>query len=150
MSVQLLTSLIEKRNHGNTKLPLFLFLCIVLDQRKLKNKGGYEAEMAHWLESEFTDWKICGSNPTSASRLPLSRLGQPSSIPALVFPSGGMVVRHRKGAIVEQPVFIDVISLAKSVGCLAVGLFVVSLWAKSNSIDQLGLSSVIFNVYIPQ
>ncbi|KAG5441923.1 hypothetical protein CSKR_106368 [Clonorchis sinensis] len=41
--------------------------------------------------------KVHGSNPTSASRLPLSRLGQPDSIPALVLPSGGMAARHRKG-----------------------------------------------------
>ncbi|KER27498.1 hypothetical protein T265_05459 [Opisthorchis viverrini] len=33
---------------------------------------------------------IYGSNPTSASGLPLSRLGQPGSIPAFVLPSGGM------------------------------------------------------------
>ncbi|KER20702.1 hypothetical protein T265_10813 [Opisthorchis viverrini] len=31
--------------------------------------------------------KVCGSNPISASRLLLSRLGQPGSIPALVPPS---------------------------------------------------------------
>ncbi|KER33680.1 hypothetical protein T265_00561 [Opisthorchis viverrini] len=36
-----------------------------------------------WLEREFTDRKVRGSNPTPASRLPLSRLGQPGSIPAL-------------------------------------------------------------------
>ncbi|KER30145.1 hypothetical protein T265_03402 [Opisthorchis viverrini] len=36
--------------------------------------------MAEWLGREFTDRKICGSNPTCASRLPLSRLGQPGSI----------------------------------------------------------------------
>ncbi|KAG5444759.1 hypothetical protein CSKR_114306 [Clonorchis sinensis] len=51
--------------------------------------------MAQWLEREFTDQKVRGSNPTSAPRLPLSRLGQPGSIPALVHPSGGMVVRRR-------------------------------------------------------
>ncbi|KAG5444579.1 hypothetical protein CSKR_108055 [Clonorchis sinensis] len=33
-----------------------------------------------WLECEFTDRKVRGSNPTSASRLPLSRLGQPGNI----------------------------------------------------------------------
>ncbi|KER23880.1 hypothetical protein T265_08342 [Opisthorchis viverrini] len=52
-----------------------------------------------WLEREFTDR---GSNPASASRLPLSRIGQPGSIPALVLPSGGMAVRHRKGATAER------------------------------------------------
>ncbi|KER27249.1 hypothetical protein T265_05653 [Opisthorchis viverrini] len=43
---------------------------------------------------EFTDRKVRGSNPTSASRLLLSRLGQPGSIPALVQPSGGMAIRN--------------------------------------------------------
>ncbi|KAG5454706.1 hypothetical protein CSKR_104920, partial [Clonorchis sinensis] len=42
------------------------------------------------LEGKFTDRKVRGSNPTSASRLPLSKLGQPGNIPALVLPSGGM------------------------------------------------------------
>ncbi|GAA51781.1 hypothetical protein CLF_106788 [Clonorchis sinensis] len=71
-----------------------------------------------WSEREFTDRKVRGSNPTSASRLPLSRLGQPGSIPALVLPSGGMAARlgkptlvlpsggvaarHRKGVTVER------------------------------------------------
>ncbi|KER27516.1 hypothetical protein T265_05475 [Opisthorchis viverrini] len=43
-----------------------------------------------WLEREFTDRKVLRTNPTPASRLPLSRLGQPGSIPALVLPSGDM------------------------------------------------------------
>ncbi|KAG5446638.1 hypothetical protein CSKR_108294 [Clonorchis sinensis] len=34
--------------------------------------------MAQWLDREFTDRKVRGSNPASASRLPLSRLGQPA------------------------------------------------------------------------
>ncbi|KER20449.1 hypothetical protein T265_11011 [Opisthorchis viverrini] len=37
-------------------------------------------------EREFTDRKFCGSNPTSASQLPLSRPGQPGSIPAVAPP----------------------------------------------------------------
>ncbi|KER33102.1 hypothetical protein T265_00995 [Opisthorchis viverrini] len=41
-----------------------------------------------WLEREFIDRKVRDSNSTSASRLPLSRLRQPGSIPALVLPSG--------------------------------------------------------------
>ncbi|KAG5445308.1 hypothetical protein CSKR_105793, partial [Clonorchis sinensis] len=57
--------------------------------------------MDQWLERKFTDRKVCGSNPTSASRLPLSRLGQPGSIPALMLPSGGMAVKHRKGVTAE-------------------------------------------------
>ncbi|KER32246.1 hypothetical protein T265_12827, partial [Opisthorchis viverrini] len=60
------------------------------------------ARRPKWLEREITDRKVRGSNPSSASRLPLSRLGQPGSIPALVQPSGGMAVRHRKGATAER------------------------------------------------
>ncbi|KER33211.1 hypothetical protein T265_12666, partial [Opisthorchis viverrini] len=56
----------------------------------------------NWLEREFTDRKVRGSNPTSASRLPLARLQQPGSIPALVSPSCGMAARHRKGATAER------------------------------------------------
>ncbi|KER30536.1 hypothetical protein T265_03021 [Opisthorchis viverrini] len=56
------------------------------------------ARWSQWLEREFTDRKVRGSNLTCASRLPLSRLGQPDSIPAVVQPSGGMAVGHRKGA----------------------------------------------------
>ncbi|KER20676.1 LOW QUALITY PROTEIN: hypothetical protein T265_15261 [Opisthorchis viverrini] len=56
------------------------------------------ARRLKWLESELTDRKVSGSKPTSASRLPLSRIEQPGSIPALVHPSGGMAARHRKGA----------------------------------------------------
>ncbi|KAG5454952.1 hypothetical protein CSKR_105888 [Clonorchis sinensis] len=52
---------------------------------------------SQWLEREFTDRKVRSWNPTSESRLLLSRLGQPGSIPALVLPSGGMAARHRKG-----------------------------------------------------
>ncbi|KER34090.1 hypothetical protein T265_00262 [Opisthorchis viverrini] len=55
-----------------------------------------------WLEREFTDRKVRGSNPTSASGLPLSRLGQPDTIPTLVVPSGGMAARHRKSATAER------------------------------------------------
>ncbi|KER24588.1 hypothetical protein T265_07783 [Opisthorchis viverrini] len=43
-----------------------------------------------------------GSNPTSASQLLQSRLGQPGSIPALVLPSGGMAARQRKGVAAER------------------------------------------------
>ncbi|KAG5451459.1 hypothetical protein CSKR_107624 [Clonorchis sinensis] len=60
------------------------------------------ARWLKWLEREFTDRKVRGSNPTSASRLPLSRRGQPGSIPALMLPSGGLVARHRKGVTAEQ------------------------------------------------
>ncbi|KAG5447576.1 hypothetical protein CSKR_101342 [Clonorchis sinensis] len=60
------------------------------------------ARWLKWLEREFTDRKVRGSNPTSASRLHLPRLGQPRSITALVLPLGGMGARHRKGAKAEQ------------------------------------------------
>ncbi|KAG5455322.1 hypothetical protein CSKR_105131 [Clonorchis sinensis] len=46
--------------------------------------------------NEALEAKVRGSNPTSASRLPLSRLGKPGSIPALVLPSGGMALGHLK------------------------------------------------------
>ncbi|KER29543.1 hypothetical protein T265_03842 [Opisthorchis viverrini] len=52
-----------------------------------------------WLEREFTDRKVRDSNPTSASRIPLSTFGQPDSIPDPVLPSGGMAARHRKSAM---------------------------------------------------
>ncbi|KAG5450054.1 hypothetical protein CSKR_103288 [Clonorchis sinensis] len=58
--------------------------------------------MAQWLERSFTGMKVRGSNPTSVSRLPLSRLGQPDNIPALVLPSGGVAARHRKGVTAER------------------------------------------------
>ncbi|KER21741.1 hypothetical protein T265_10016 [Opisthorchis viverrini] len=60
-----------------------------------------EGEMAKWLEREFTDWKVSGSNPTSASQLLPSRLGQPDSIPALVLPWDDMTARLLK--IRQQP-----------------------------------------------
>ncbi|KAG5445277.1 hypothetical protein CSKR_107331 [Clonorchis sinensis] len=55
-----------------------------------------------WLEREFTDRKVRGSNLTAASRIPLSRLRQLGSIPVLVLPSGGMAARHRKGVTAER------------------------------------------------
>ncbi|KAG5444463.1 hypothetical protein CSKR_101861 [Clonorchis sinensis] len=55
-----------------------------LEDRETILSGG---EMAQWLEREFTDWKVHGSKPISASRLPLSRLGKSGSIPSLVLPS---------------------------------------------------------------
>ncbi|KER27015.1 hypothetical protein T265_05847 [Opisthorchis viverrini] len=54
----------------------------------------FRARGLKWLEREFTDRKVRGSNPIFASRLPLSRLGQPGSIPALVPPSGGTAARN--------------------------------------------------------
>ncbi|KER20579.1 hypothetical protein T265_10902 [Opisthorchis viverrini] len=72
-----------------------------------------------WLEREFTDQKIRGSKPTSATRLHLSRLGQPGSIPALVPPWCGMVARHRKGAIGERLLLLFItIPLHENPSCL--------------------------------
>ncbi|KAG5450690.1 hypothetical protein CSKR_102937 [Clonorchis sinensis] len=59
-------------------------------------------QMAQRLDREITDRKVRGSNATSVSRLPLTRLGQPGSIPALVLPPGGMAIRHQKGATSER------------------------------------------------
>ncbi|KAG5452878.1 hypothetical protein CSKR_107423 [Clonorchis sinensis] len=63
---------------------------------------GLLTEMAHGLGHELTDWKVRGSNPTSASRLLLSRSGHPDSIPDLALPSGGVAARHRKGVRAER------------------------------------------------
>ncbi|KER33903.1 hypothetical protein T265_12517, partial [Opisthorchis viverrini] len=52
--------------------------------------------------SHYTNLKIRGSNPTSVYRLILSRLGPPSSIPALEPPTVGMEAGHRKGATTER------------------------------------------------
>ncbi|KAG5441187.1 hypothetical protein CSKR_102396 [Clonorchis sinensis] len=72
---------------------------------QLGGPGDCGARWPKRLECEFTDQKVRGSNPTSASRLPLSRIDQPGSIPALVQPSGGMAVRHRKGATAGRFLF---------------------------------------------
>ncbi|KER31074.1 hypothetical protein T265_02636 [Opisthorchis viverrini] len=48
----------------------------------------------YWLEHKFSDRKVRGSNPTSASRLSLSRLGQSGNIPDLVLLSGGMAAKY--------------------------------------------------------
>ncbi|KAG5441528.1 hypothetical protein CSKR_109759 [Clonorchis sinensis] len=63
---------------------------------------------ARWLKSlerEYADRKVRGSNPTSASRLPLSRLGQPGSLSTLVLPLGSMAARHRKDVTAERLFF---------------------------------------------
>ncbi|KAG5450800.1 E3 UFM1-protein ligase 1 [Clonorchis sinensis] len=62
----------------------------------LSANATFLGEMAQLLEREFTDRKVRGLDPVSASQLPLSKLGQPGSIPALVLPLGGMTARHRK------------------------------------------------------
>ncbi|KER23690.1 hypothetical protein T265_08496 [Opisthorchis viverrini] len=51
------------------------------------------ARWPKWLKREFTDYRVRGSNLTSAFRLPLTMFGRPGSIPALVQPSGGMACK---------------------------------------------------------
>ncbi|KAG5453992.1 hypothetical protein CSKR_102097 [Clonorchis sinensis] len=72
------------------------------------------ARWSKWLEREFTDRKARGSNPTSASRLPLSRLGQPGSIPALVLPPRSMAARHQKGVTAERSLSLTAALLSPS------------------------------------
>ncbi|KAG5441561.1 hypothetical protein CSKR_111412 [Clonorchis sinensis] len=72
------------------------------------------ARWLKWLEREFTGRKVHVSTPTSASRLPLSGLGQPGGI--LVLPSGSMASRHRNGFTAERSFFL-VCSLPGCVKC---------------------------------
>ncbi|KAG5442652.1 hypothetical protein CSKR_109496 [Clonorchis sinensis] len=70
-----------------------LLICISLGWRRSDEIGSTKfAPNCHPL----------GSNPFSASRLPLSRLGHPNSIPTLVLPSGDMTAKHRKGVTAER------------------------------------------------
>ncbi|KER30005.1 hypothetical protein T265_03485 [Opisthorchis viverrini] len=57
---------------------------VVCNRAVTRFRKKLEARLPKWLEREFTDRKVSGSNPTSASRLPLSRLEQHVSIPAPV------------------------------------------------------------------
>ncbi|KAG5442903.1 hypothetical protein CSKR_107392 [Clonorchis sinensis] len=66
-----------------------------------------------WLEREFTDRRVRGSNPTSASRLSMSRLGQPGRIPVLVLPSDDMAVVYRKGVTAERTYTYQVVMVNK-------------------------------------
>ncbi|KER24476.1 hypothetical protein T265_07845 [Opisthorchis viverrini] len=72
--------------------------CSSLDRGSRVAEVGFELRTFRWLkwlERKFTDRKVRGSNQTSASRLPLSRLGQPGSIPVLMLPSSSMAARRR-------------------------------------------------------
>ncbi|KAG5442395.1 hypothetical protein CSKR_103632 [Clonorchis sinensis] len=64
-------------------------------------------------KGEFTDRKIRGSNPISASRLLLSRLKKPGSITALVLALCGVAARHQTGITAER--FIDYLAENPSV-----------------------------------
>ncbi|KER19933.1 hypothetical protein T265_11401 [Opisthorchis viverrini] len=61
--------------HGDSRTTL----CNTNQDYETNTRG----EVAQWLEREFIDRKVCGSNPTTAASLPPSRLGQPGSIAAL-------------------------------------------------------------------
>ncbi|KAG5447248.1 hypothetical protein CSKR_114505 [Clonorchis sinensis] len=61
----------------------FLFhFVLVLTLVQLRYEIAHGARFPNCFQRELTDRKVRGSNPTSASRLPLSRLGQPGSIQA--------------------------------------------------------------------
>ncbi|KER33147.1 hypothetical protein T265_00850 [Opisthorchis viverrini] len=72
------------------------------------------AELGNWLanvsspvketslECEITGRKVRGSNPTAASRLLLSKLEQPGSVPAVMPPIVGVAARQRNGATTER------------------------------------------------
>ncbi|KAG5455104.1 hypothetical protein CSKR_107362 [Clonorchis sinensis] len=75
-----------------------------VQRRRRKPCSGW-ARWLQYLEREFTDRRVRGWNPTSASRFPLSKLGQLVSMSALVLPSGGVAAiayRHRKCAAAER------------------------------------------------
>ncbi|KAG5441859.1 hypothetical protein CSKR_106306 [Clonorchis sinensis] len=57
----------------------------------------YGDELAQWLDREFIDRNVRGSNRISASHPVMFRLGQRCSIPVLVFLSGGMAASNLKG-----------------------------------------------------
>ncbi|KAG5449153.1 hypothetical protein CSKR_104745 [Clonorchis sinensis] len=63
------------------------------------------SEMAQWLEREITDGKVRDSNPTAASRPPLSRFRQTGSIPAPVLPSDSIAAGNRTSVTVERFIF---------------------------------------------
>ncbi|KER26057.1 hypothetical protein T265_06633 [Opisthorchis viverrini] len=66
-------------------------------EKEDKNGSVRDSALAYHNRTEMAQCrKVRGSNPTSASRPSLSRLGQPGSMPAPVFCSGRMAVRHRK------------------------------------------------------
>ncbi|KAG5441122.1 hypothetical protein CSKR_102777 [Clonorchis sinensis] len=56
---------------------------------------------SRWSANLLTGSSVVRTRPLPLDP-PLSRLGQPGSIPALMQPSGGITVRHRKDATVER------------------------------------------------
>ncbi|KER33938.1 LOW QUALITY PROTEIN: hypothetical protein T265_12524 [Opisthorchis viverrini] len=88
--------------------------CSSLDRGSREAEVGFEPR-AFWsvnsqpyhpvripLDTHGLSVRARGSNATSVTRLPLSRLVRPGSIPALVTPTCGMSARHRKGATAGQ------------------------------------------------
>ncbi|KER26493.1 hypothetical protein T265_06281 [Opisthorchis viverrini] len=69
-------------------------------RRRINNTTHLNREATH--REQTGDRKVSGSNPSSASLLLPSRLGQPRSILALVLPSGGVAARCRKGDAAER------------------------------------------------
>ncbi|GAA52767.1 hypothetical protein CLF_108779 [Clonorchis sinensis] len=73
---------------------------------------GSQSYPVHFSPTKATSIEtIGGSVPTTGGIVPVQlfvrqTLGQPGSIQALVLPSGGMAVRHRKGATAERVVVI--------------------------------------------
>ncbi|KAG5443955.1 hypothetical protein CSKR_103774 [Clonorchis sinensis] len=62
-------------------------------------EASHRSNHSRKLDRRTDTWfgqKVRSSNPAFVPRLLLSGLGQPGSIPALMLPSGGMTVGHRK------------------------------------------------------
>ncbi|KER25508.1 hypothetical protein T265_07073 [Opisthorchis viverrini] len=69
----------------------------------------YGSKMTQRLERESTGRKVRGSNRTSA--YPVSRLGQPGSVPAHVLPSGGRQLGTERWVTAEQKVSMSLLHL---------------------------------------
>ncbi|KAG5442227.1 hypothetical protein CSKR_200184 [Clonorchis sinensis] len=88
---------------------MLLSLMMMMMMNRLAVSRGLGARQQQWFDffvnsKQGRDGSIRDSNLTSASRLPLSRLGLPGSISAVVFPSGGMTARHRKDGYAPEGV----------------------------------------------
>ncbi|KAG5450590.1 hypothetical protein CSKR_101751 [Clonorchis sinensis] len=81
--------IIQRRTRQN-------YSTVTLTCRPIWVPGETDLEPSRIPQCEFTDRKVRGSNPTSASRLPCPGLG---NLAALMLPSGGMAARRRKGVL---------------------------------------------------
>ncbi|KER24376.1 hypothetical protein T265_07935 [Opisthorchis viverrini] len=91
----------ESRGRGQvrtTDLPVTPNAAAVMFVRRTAGpkKARQKSEMVEWLQRKFTDRGVCSWNPTPASQFFLFRFAHTGSTPALVPPSGGIAVRHRK------------------------------------------------------